>query len=153
MSRGAVPPALLVAIFILCAGVIHYVTADVSDPPLVQAAKAGNTAQIARLLEDGADPNAHDRLRNTALIYAARDGALEIAKALIAKGGDVNWQDGERVTPLILASHKNHIELVRLLLTHKADRELRDKWARTALEYAMRRGSDDPIAVLLRAAD
>ena len=103
-------------------------------------------------LKKAQTPNAHDRLRNTALIYAARDGALEIAKALIAKGADVNWQDGEKVTPLILASHKNHIELVRLLLIHKADRELRDKWARRALEYALRRGVDDPIARLLQAA-
>ena len=151
--RGSAPPALLFALVILCALVIHYVSADASDPPLVEASKAGDLAAVASLLEGGADPNAHDRLRNTALIYAARDGRLKIAKLLIAKGADVNWVDGEKVTPLILASHKNHPEVVRLLLTHKADRELRDKWTRSALDYALRRGGDDPIAAMLKAPD
>ena len=48
--------------------------ADPGTPPLVQAAEEGNLGKLAKLLERGADPNAHDAWRNTALIYAARDG-------------------------------------------------------------------------------
>ena len=124
--------------------------ADAGTPPLVQAAEEGNLGKLAKLLERGADPNAHDAWRNTALIYAARDGRVEMVKLLIARGADVNWIDGERVTPLILASFKNHETIVRLLLGQNADRTVRDKWGRNALDYALRRGEDDPIAVLLQ---
>lgn len=153
MRRGAAPPALVFAIVIGCATLIHFVSGGASDPPLVQAVRANDAAGVVKLLGEGADPNAPDRLRNTALIYAARDGRLDIARSLIAGGADINWVDGENVTPLILASHKNHIDIVRLLLSKNADREVRDKWARSALDYALRRGEQDPIAKLLTAAD
>lgn len=151
--RGAAPPALVFVLVVGFALVIHFLSADVSDPPIVEAAKKNDLQLVAALLYGGADPDAHDRHRNTALIYAARDGSYEMAQTLINKGADINWQDGERVTPLILAAHKNHPKLVRLLLKHKADRDVRDKWARSALDYALRRGEDDPIAKLLKAAE
>lgn len=121
-------------------------------PPLVDAAKAGDLAAVERLLAAGADPDQHDRHRNTALIFAARDGRLEIARALVAAGASVNWVDDEFVTPLILAVHKNHPALARLLLEAGADPAPRDRWGRQALDYALRRGADDPIARLIRAS-
>lgn len=124
--------------------------ADTATPPLVQAAEEGDLARVTQLLDVGADPDAHDAWRNTALIYAARDGRVEMVKLLIARGADVNWIDGEKVTPLILASFKNHEAIVRMLLAQDADRKVRDKWGRNALDYAIRRGEDDPIANLLR---
>ena len=120
-------------------------------PPLVDAAKAGDLAAVERLLAAGADPDQHDRHRNTALIFAARDGHLEVARALVAAGASVNWVDGEQVTPLILAAHKNHPDVARLLLEAGADPAPRDRWGRQALDYALRRGADDPIARLIRA--
>lgn len=121
-------------------------------PPLVEAARAGDLAAVERLLAAGADPDQHDRHRNTALIFAARDGHLEMARALIAAGASVNWADGEKVTPLILAAHKNHPALARLLLDSGADPAPQDKWGRQALDYALRRGAGDPIARLIRAS-
>ena len=137
---------LLAALLVPATGAL----AEQSTPPLVQAAEEGDLKQVARLLDAGVDPNAHDAWRNTALIYAARDGRVEMVKFLIARGADVNWIDGEKVTPLILASFKNHEAIVRLLLAQDADRTVRDKWGRNALDYARRRGRDDPIAKLLR---
>ena len=55
-----------------------------AEPPLVDAAKAGDRVTVAALLAAGADPDSHDAHRNTALIFAARDGHLAMAKALIA---------------------------------------------------------------------
>ena len=121
-------------------------------PPLVEAARAGDLAAVERLLAAGADPDQHDRHRNTALIFAARDGHLAMARALVAAGASVNWVDGEKVTPLILAAHKNHPGVARLLLESGADPAARDKWGRQALDYALRRGADDPIARLIRAS-
>ena len=73
------------------------------------------------------------------------------ARALVAAGASVNWLDGEQVTPLILAAHKNHPAVARLLLDAGADPAPRDRWGRQALDYALRRGADDPIARLIRA--
>jgi len=65
-------------------------------------------------------------------------------------GADAGWIDGERVTPLILASFKGHLGIVYLLLARQVDRTHRDQWGRTALDYALRRGDSDPIAILLQ---
>ena len=122
-----------------------------AEPPLVAAAKAGDLARVEALLAVGIDPDQADGHRNTALIFAARDGRLAIARALIAAGATVNWLDGEQVTPLILAAYRNRPALARLLLDSGADPAPRDRWGRRALDYALRRGADDPIAVMLRA--
>ncbi len=123
-----------------------------ADPPLVTAAKAGDSARVAALLNAGAEPDSHDSARNTALIFAARDGREEIARMLLAAGASVNWQDGELVSPLIIASFKNHPAVVKLLLDAGADVSVRDQWNRTALIYALRRGGGDAIARLIKAA-
>lgn len=123
-----------------------------AEPPVVEAAKRGDTAAVVALLAEGADPDSHDRHGNTALTFAARDGHFDMADALIAAGATVDWQDGERVTPLILAAHKNHPAVARLLLDQGADPSIRDRWKRTALDYALRRGTNDAIARMIEAA-
>lgn len=117
-------------------------------PQLIQATLAGDGDTVETLLEQGTDPNLVYNT-NTALTYAARDGFTKTARLLIDHGADVNWIDGEGVTPLILASFKDHIEIVQLLLAHGADVTIRDRWNRTALDYALRRGEEDAIAQLL----
>lgn len=147
---GTAPLRSLLCPLVLVLLLARPAAADPAGEALIGAAKAGDLAAVQALLESGAHPDAHDRVDNTALIFAARDGRLEIARALIGRGATVNWIDGEGVTPLILAAFKGHLEIARLLLAHGADAELRDRWGRRALDYALRRGQDDPIAQLLR---
>ena len=125
-------------------------SADVN--PLIHATLDNRVADVAALLAGGADPDAHDRNRNTALIFAARDGRTAIAKLLIDGGASIDWQDGERVTPLILAAFKGHAAIAHMLIEHGADRQIRDQWGRTAADYARRRGTQDEIYRMLRAA-
>jgi ankyrin repeat protein len=120
------------------------------DQELLLAAKRGDGVGVWAALASGAVPDFTDRNGNTALIFAARDGHLDIAELLVGYGATVDWQDDEQVTPLILASSRNHPEIVTLLLNHGATLAIRDQWGRTALDYAERRGADDPIAVMLR---
>ena len=75
---------------------------------------------------------------------------MEIAKSLITAGADVNWVDGEGVTALILASFKNHPELAELLLANGADKSVVDSFGRTAVDYALRRGTKDSITLMLQ---
>jgi ankyrin repeat protein len=118
--------------------------------PLLAATLDGDVSRVKSLLADGVDPDILDDHRNTALIYAARDGETEIAELLLEAGADAGWIDGERVTPLILAFFKGHLGIVYLLLARQVDRTHRDQWGRTALDYALRRGNSDPIAILLQ---
>ena len=128
---------------------LHVYPASANTPYLINATKAQDKNTVDQLLTGGADPNAYDAQRNTALIFASRDGFMKIAQSLISNGADVNWIDGEGVTPLILASFKNHPSLVRLLLANGADKSVVDGFGRTALEYATRRSPSDPIAKML----
>jgi len=123
--------------------------AQAGSIPLIAATLQNDAARVRELLDGGAKADAYDANRNTALIYAARDGRIEIAEMLLKAGASPGWIDGEKVTPLILAAHKNHIKLVKLLLAAKVSRTHRDKWGRTALDYAKRRSLDDPIYRLL----
>lgn len=120
------------------------------DQELILAAKRGDGVGVWAALASGAAPDFTDRAGNTALIFAARDGHLGVAEILLDYGATVDWQDDEKVTPLILASSHNHLEIVSLLLNHGATLAIRDQWGRTALDYAERRGIDDPIAVMLK---
>ncbi|MEM8948716.1 MAG: ankyrin repeat domain-containing protein [Pseudomonadota bacterium] len=120
------------------------------DQELLLAAKRGDAVAVWAALAAGAKPDHADDNGNTGLIFAARDGHLDVADMLIAYGAKVDWQDDEQVTPLILAASRNHPALVTLLLDHGARATIQDQWGRTALDYAERRGTDDPIAAMLR---
>ncbi len=116
---------------------------------LIAASKRGDVAAVQAFLDAGVDPDSHDQMRNTALIFAARDGHYEIVRRLLDRGATVDWIDDEQVTALILAAFKGHAAIVELLLARGADPSRRDRWGRRALDYALRRGADDPIAVRL----
>ncbi len=126
-----------------------YEASAAERPALIEATLGNDIAAVRKLLEAGVDPDAIDANRNTALIFAARDGRTEIARLLIEAGADPGWIDGEQVTPLILSSFRKHIAIVKMLLAKNVDRSQRDRWGRTALDYAGRRGQDDAIYRLL----
>lgn len=118
-------------------------------PALIEATLKDDPARVRHLLNAGVDPDVFDTNRNTALIFAARDGRTEIARLLIDAGADPGWVDDEQVTPLILASFRNHVAIVEMLLAIDVDRNHHDRWGRSALDYAERRGKDDAIYRLL----
>ncbi len=150
MSRLRLAGVVLSVLAILFLGVERNALAETAaNVPLIAATLAGDAAEVRRTLAAGADPNATDDNRNTALIFAARDGHADIAAILIAGGADPGWVDGEQVTPLILASFQNRVEIVRLLLAEGVDRDHKDQWGRTAFDYARRRGINDAIYRLL----
>ncbi len=121
------------------------------DPALIAAVLRDDADAVRRLIASGAKLDEVDDGRNTALTFAARDRQTQIARLLIKVGADPGWVDSEGVTPLILASFKNHPKIVALLLAQKERGRpaLKDKWGRTAMEYAKRRGKDGAIYQLL----
>ncbi len=73
---------------------------------LLSAVAVGDTKLVGKLLSDGADVNAKDKKRNSALVWAAMMARLGVAKLLLARGADardalatlarLNFPDGVR---------------------------------------------------------
>jgi Ankyrin repeats (3 copies) len=87
------------------------------------AARRGDAATVAKLLDEGVDVNAKFRYDVTALFYACDHGHLEVVKVLLARGATVNLKDTfYGATPLTWASgpaqkrKPEHAQIVGLLL-------------------------------------
>ena len=111
---------------------------------LFQSAESGDYAEVKRLIEEGADVNAHYKYGmsvktwSPALMAASHRGHQEIVKLLIEAGADVNALDnyGNGYTALMYASLYGHTEVVKLLIEEGADVNVRNIYHHTALFYA-----------------
>jgi ankyrin repeat protein len=88
---------------------------------LMGAATRGQFAAVIALLAGGANPNAQNRHKWTALHWAAAEGQTSIVRALIDHGGNVNAKDGTGWTPLMAAIGGGRRDTVKLLLALGAD--------------------------------
>lgn len=106
--------------------------------PLHAAVRAQQFEAAQWLLAHGANIDARDDHRTTALHIAIERDHIEIALALIAAGADVNVQttDEHRTTPLISASKKGNVELIEALLAAGADPHCKDADGQSAIDYA-----------------
>ena len=118
--------------------------------PLHDASLKGNIEAVESLIEKGADINAKDHNKLTALHFACFGGHKDIVEKLIENKADVNVELSEE-SPLHLASLKNHHEIVKLLLEKGGDIEAKDKNGRTPLHYAMSANSTEAIDELLKS--
>jgi len=116
---------------------------------LLDAAEAGDTAEVQGLLREGANPNAKGGYGNTALMGAAVRGHTETVRALLEKGAEVNAKDNAGWTPLFWAAFSRRTDTVRALLEKGADVNAKNKYDDTALIHAAYAGDTDTVAVLL----
>jgi len=79
------------------------------------------TDDVERALAAGADIDATDGERRTALWLAAANGRLSLLRALIACGADLNKPATKKRTPVWVAAAHNHADAVRLLVDAGAD--------------------------------
>ena len=85
--------------------------------PLHDAARKGDVAAAAALLDAGADLTVRDEhLRSTPLAWAAKCGQLEMVKFLLERGAPKSLPDDpDWARPLAWATRRGHDEIVRLL--------------------------------------
>src|SRR6266513_2899517 len=119
------------------------------DGKLLEAAKARNTAEVQKLLGQGADANAKDNAGWTALIWAAYFGRNDSVRALLEKGADVNAKDNDGWTALFWAAFSGRAEIVRALLEKGADVNAMDDSGKTVLMSAAVRGHASTVRALL----
>lgn len=85
-----------------------------STPFMYAVLYASNTT-LERLLKLGADPNQHNDVNATPLIWAARD--FEKSRLLVGHGADVNARSDDRRTPLMVAARRpGAVRIVKFLL-------------------------------------
>jgi ankyrin repeat protein len=84
--------------------------------PLIVATKAKQTEVAVLLLEAGADPDAKDKISDSAFLYAGAEGYNEILRATLRHGANVKSTNRFGGTALIPASEHGHTETVRILI-------------------------------------
>lgn len=119
-----------------------------SPPPLVEAAKAGDTRTALALLRE-ADVNAPQADGTTALHWASRNDDVELAAKLIEAGADPKARNRYGVTPLYLAAVNGSAPMIRVLLDAGADPNEVANDGETVLMTAARTGAVDAARVLL----
>jgi len=88
--------------------------------PFMYAVLYGDAALLEQLLKKGADPNARNDVKATALMWAAAD--MEKTRVLLAHGADVNAQADDARTPLMIAAGRpGGFPIVKLLLDRGAN--------------------------------
>jgi ankyrin repeat protein len=113
---------------------------DIADEngstPLVVASYYNSKEAVALLLSVGANPDVHDRLGNTALMGASFKGNIAIVALLLDGGARIDQQNDNFATALTFAAIFGHAEIVSLLLKKGADPLIRDRFGKTAADYA-----------------
>lgn len=87
---------------------------------LLQACAEGSTAEVRRLLADGASPNVQIKGGGlpSALHFAVLSSSREVVELLLEHGADLNAHDPQGHTPLQLAERAGHTDIVELLEDH-----------------------------------
>jgi uncharacterized protein len=120
-----------------------------AEERLIEAAAAGDTAGVTRLIRDGAPLEARDAGGRTALLAATQGNHIEAARALIRAGADVNAKDGIDDSPYLLAGARGHAGILRLTLAAGADLKSTNRYGGTALTPACHYGHVEAVRVLL----
>jgi ankyrin repeat protein len=115
------------------------------------AAHGGYTDIVGSLLARGADVNAADQLRKTAMIYAAGEGHAEVVVLLLHAGVDPNAVYAHELTALMWAAGYGHDDTVQALLAAGARAEFKDDRGKSAQDIA-REENFPATAKLLDAA-
>src|SRR5688500_7825184 len=91
--------------------------ASVRNEALWEAARSGNAAAVAALLDNGVDVNARARYDMTAIGFAADKGHLEVVRLLVKRGADIDVRDTfYGFTPLALAMNNGQAGVAIFLL-------------------------------------
>lgn len=132
-------------------GVPSTVSGDERSVQLVEAARSGNAAAVARLLNSGALPNARTAEGRVAITASVESGNFETMRELIDKGADVNVKDGAGNTALATAALSGHDRMVRYLLKSGARPDAKADNGCTPLLNAALMGRAEAARLLLSA--
>ena len=118
-------------------------------PPLVDAARDGDTAAVRALLAQGAGVDTAEADGTSALHWASYRDDIETVGLLLDAGADVNAANDLGATPLWAAGQNGSAAMVRRLLTAGANPNLALLAGETPLMVAARSGTPTVVKLLL----
>ena len=104
---------------VLSAALLADAQMSTNQDALFEAARTGDRARVAALLDSGVNVNAQSRYGVTALGFAADRGHLDVVRLLVERGADVNVADsfyGSR--PIDFALRGGNVDIALHLLAH-----------------------------------
>ena len=125
-----------------------------AEASLRSAARAGDLADVQRLLAPGVDINAADATEGfNALLYAAEQGHNLVVRAMLEAGCAKDMQDTQfGYTALHLAAERGHSDVAGQLLRAGCQKDVQATWAgSTALHLAAEHGHKDVARLLVQA--
>ena len=108
-----------------------------------------DSAWLAYLLGNGANPNLRDRRGITPLQIATNLGWIEGVQVLVDARARIDESNDSGETPLIGAVHRGDIAIVRLLLRAGADPDRKDNSGRSARDYALLEGPTSSLVSVI----
>jgi ankyrin repeat protein len=137
-------------LFLLAIATLIFPGHGLMAAPLGDAAKSGDAALVAKLLDEGADIDEAGTF-GTALHWAALNDHAGIVALLAGRGADLSAQSDVLGTPLHAAAQRDHSEVVLILLDQGAGVDPRDRDDNTPLLIAAKMGSTGVARVLIDA--
>jgi ankyrin repeat protein len=111
----------------------------------------GDVAEVARLIEAGADVKLANSYGATPMSLAANTGNAEIIKLLLKAGADVESANAEGQTALMAVARTGNVEAAKALLAHGAQVNARERWGhQTALMWAAAQQQPQMIHLLIQ---
>ncbi|MEV0581430.1 ankyrin repeat domain-containing protein [Nonomuraea sp. NPDC050310] len=122
----------------------------VLNEQLLQAAAAGDAAAVREAVNEGADLEARNGQRRTALLLAASADHVEVAQILVAAGADPDALDFQHDTPWLVTGVTGSVAMMRALLPAKPDLTIRNRYGGISLIPACERGHVDYVREVLK---
>ncbi|MET0468946.1 MAG: ankyrin repeat domain-containing protein [Aeromicrobium sp.] len=128
-------------------------SAEFRDRQLLGAARSGNAAKIALLVDAGADTETRDDHARTPLLIASTFDRVDAARALVAAGADPDALDDRHDTPWLVTGVTGSVEMARVLLAADPDLTIRNRFGGVAHIPASERGHADYVDLVLDETD
>ena len=111
-----------------------------ANAELLAAAAAGDADAIAAALRAGADIEARDERRRTALLLAAAADRVAAARLLVAQGADPDALDDRHDTPWLVTGVTGSVAMLEALLPANPDLTIRNRFGGISVIPASERG-------------
>lgn len=120
---------------------------------LISAAERGDTAEMQRLIDQGAPLDGQDDRGRTAAVAATHAQQTEAVRLLIEAGADINIRDQRSDNVLLYAGAEGYLDIVNLAIAAGADTKLTNRFGGIAIIPASEHGYVEVVETLLRNSD